>query len=96
MIDRSAEDARAVRDAVRRVIVELAPIQPGEISPETSVVVDLGYDSLRLVELAVALEDHFGLPAADDLDASDAETVGDVEQRVLKLLERHGPEWSAA
>ncbi len=74
-----------VREDVRDIILELAPIQPATISTETLIVIDLGYDSLRLVELIVALENHFDLVAVDE-DVLDVETVADVEKRVVAQL----------
>lgn len=79
-------DESSVREDVRRLIEQLAPVRDVEISPETELGVDLGYESLRLMELATALEDHFGLEEITEDDAAEADTVGEVETLVLRLV----------
>jgi acyl carrier protein len=79
-------DEEAVRGAVRKMIEQLAPVQDVEISPETELGVDLGYESLRLMELATAIEDHFKLDEITEDDAAEADTVGEVEEMVVRLV----------
>jgi acyl carrier protein len=78
-------DNPELRVRIREIIDELAPIRRPDMTGETLLVVDLGYDSLQLVELAVALEDHFALSDADFDDATQVETVADVEERIMAL-----------
>jgi acyl carrier protein len=86
-------DENSVRTDVRRLIEQLAPVRDVEISAATELGVDLGYESLRLMELATALEDHFELGEITEDDAAEAETVGEVEDLVVRLLdERVGSE----
>ena len=75
-----------VREDVRKLIVQLAPVQGVGISPSTELGVDLGYESLRLMELATALEERFELEEITEDDAAEADTVGEVEELVLRLL----------
>lgn len=84
----AAIDDEAVRARVRVVVLEMAPVQPpgAALTSATRMGADLGYDSLRVVEVAVALEDEFGLDGGDEDDVTDVETVGDVEDRVIALL----------
>jgi acyl carrier protein len=79
-------DEQAVRKDVRRLIEQLAPVRDVEISPSSELGVDLGYESLRLMELATALEDHFGLGEITEDDAAEADTVGEVEAMVVRLV----------
>lgn len=79
-------DEKVIREQVRRVIAELAPVKEVDISPGCELSVDLGYESLRLMELATHLEDHFGLDEIPEDDAVEADTVGEVEELVLRLL----------
>jgi acyl carrier protein len=86
-------DENTVRKDVRGLIERLAPVREVEIAPATELGVDLGYESLRLMELATALEDHFELGEITEDDAAEAETVGEVEDLVVRLLaERVGSE----
>jgi acyl carrier protein len=83
-------DENSVREDVRKLIEQLAPVRDVEISPSTELRVDLGYESLRLMELATALEDHFGLGEITEDDAAEADTVGEVEELVVRLVnEQH-------
>jgi acyl carrier protein len=83
-------DEQAVRRDVRRLIEQLAPVRDGEISSDTELGVDLGYESLRLMELATALEDHFELREITEDDAAEADTVGEVEDLAVRLVsEQH-------
>ena len=76
----------AVRDEVRKLIEQLAPVHGVDISPATELGVDLGYESLRLMELATALEDRFELDEITEDDAAEADTVGEVEDLVVRLV----------
>ncbi|MEZ5077274.1 MAG: phosphopantetheine-binding protein [Solirubrobacterales bacterium] len=87
MQPRSDLEPPAVRARIREVILEMAPIASAEAAASASLTVDLGFDSLRLVELATALEDEFGLAEADEDDVAGIETVGDVEDLILRLLD---------
>lgn len=80
-------DEQTVRDDVRRLIEQLAPVRDVEVSPESELGVDLGYESLRLMELATALEDRFELDEITEDDAAEAETVGEVEDLVVRLVD---------
>jgi acyl carrier protein len=79
-------DEQTVREDVRRLIEQLAPVRDVELSPSTELGVDLGYESLRLMELATAFEDHFGLAEITEDDAAEADTVGEVEEMVVRLV----------
>jgi len=79
-------DDNSVREDVRRLIVQMAPVREVEISASTELGVDLGYESLRLMELATAFEDHFGLEEITEDDAAEADTVGEVEELIVRLV----------
>jgi len=78
-----------VRQRVRALAGEMSqrplsdPVQPSARLEE-----DLNFDSLEKVELAVAVEQEFGLRAIQEEDVMDIETVGDLEELVLQVLER--------
>ncbi len=82
----SEEQAATVRERVDALVLEMAPIAVAEADPTASLVVDLGFDSLRLVELAGVLEDEFGLAEAGEDELGEVETVGDARELVLRLL----------
>ena len=78
-------DEREIRRRTRAVVKEMAPLQEEEVTASSSLVVDLGYDSLGLVELLVALERELGM-SAEERDEIVVETVSDVEARVVELF----------
>jgi acyl carrier protein len=80
-------DEQIVRERVRRIVAEMAPVQRAEVSGATELTVDLGYDSLTLMELATLLERKFDLSEVREDDAVEAETVADVQVLVLRMLE---------
>ncbi len=66
---------------VRAAVATMARRSPGEIAPAMTLRGDLGFDSLMLLELLVALESQVDDPVdAERLNA--CETVGDVERLV--------------
>jgi acyl carrier protein len=75
-----------IRNVIRGVILELAPLAAAGPLDELSLVGDLGYHSLALLELAFALEDEFGLPPMDEERAQRIQTVEQVEEYVLDVL----------
>ena len=58
-------------------------IDPETITMDTSIVDDLGADSLDVVELIMSLEDMFGISISDD-DAAQLDTV----RRIVEYLEK--------
>jgi acyl carrier protein len=71
-----------LRDAVRRIIIELAPEPKVEAPGSAALVDDLGYHSLALLELAFALEDEFALQPIDEPTARSIKTIDDVLNHV--------------
>lgn len=75
----------AVREEVLALVRAMAPEADGPLGDADRLVDDLGYQSLRLVELTMALEETFDLPPFDRADLTGVATVGDV----LALIDRH-------
>jgi acyl carrier protein len=76
------DQSHAVVDKLRGLILRMSPRTVASASAEDRLVEDLGYDSLTLIELAVAIEDHFDLPAITEEEAMRIKTVGDLERFV--------------
>ena len=83
-----AEDQRAER--VRELVGAMSPLGSREVSSSDRVVDDLGYDSVALLELALALEVEFDLQAVGEDQAVDLLTVGDIEHLVDQLARKPG------
>ncbi|HMJ01337.1 MAG TPA: phosphopantetheine-binding protein [Conexibacter sp.] len=82
-----AGGVEAVRAEAVRIVVAMAPRAVAQPTPETRLVEDLGYDSLRLVELGIALEERFDVEVADP-ESFRAETLADVERIAVALLDQ--------
>lgn len=54
-------------ERLREIIVDCAGVDPELITPEASIVDDLGFDSLDLVEAVMAAEDAFGVSLDDEV-----------------------------
>lgn len=65
-----------VRAELRLVIAEHLGVDPDRIGPESSLVDDLGADSLDIVELEMAIEEQLGISIPDEA-AGRFTTVGD-------------------
>ena len=76
-----------VRERVRRISLAMAVTPVDELGSDTTLVDDLGYDSLRLLELAIALEMEFGLSGISTDEAVSITTVGGIEQLIIRVLE---------
>jgi acyl carrier protein len=79
--------ADSVAQRVRGIVAEVSRADPLVVTGPARLAEDLGFDSLRLIELAVALEAEFLLGEVDEATMLDIVTVGDVEQAVLALTD---------
>lgn len=68
---------------VRDALAQQFEIDPETITMDTSLVDDLGADSLDVVELIMFLEDLFGISITDE-DAAQLDTV----RKIVDYLER--------
>ena len=71
-------------EKLQNIIAEVLNVDADEITPETTFVDDLGADSLDLFELAMALEDEYGL----EIETEDLENIVTVED-ILVYIEEH-------
>ncbi|MDR2463041.1 MAG: acyl carrier protein [Verrucomicrobiales bacterium] len=73
---------KTIEDKVKEIIVEQLSVNPEQVTPEAKFIEDLGADSLDVVELLMAFEEHFSIEVPDE-DAEKLASVGDV----LKYIE---------
>lgn len=69
---------------IAEIIEEVTGIEPSEVMIEKPFVDDLDIDSLSLVEIAVQLEDKYGVTTPDE-DMQSLRTVGDAVAYVQKM-----------
>ena len=72
-----------ILDSIKSILAQQFEVSADSISSETSLVDDLGADSLDVVELLMSVEDEFGLSISDD-DAVELTTVG----KIVDYIER--------
>jgi len=65
------------------IVNEVAGVETSEITIDKSFVDDLDIDSLSMVEIAVQVEDKFGVKMPDD-ELANLKTVGDAVDYVAK------------
>lgn len=71
-------------EKVAAILAEQLDAEEDAITLDTSLVDDLGADSLDVVDLVMTLEDEFDMEIHDE-DITEVRTVGDV----VKYLEEH-------
>lgn len=71
-----------VFDKVKEIIVDELMVDEADVTPEANIKDDLGADSLAVVDLAMSLEDEFGIEIPDN-ELEGIKTVGDV----VKMIE---------
>ncbi len=76
----------SIEDRVRRIIVDQLDTSDDEVVPEASFIDDLGADSLDLVELVMAMEEHFDVEIPDE-DAENIRTVADAINYIHQHVE---------
>ena len=55
-----------MREKIKELIADQLCISPDDIADDADIVVDLGADSLDVVEMLMTLEDEFGIKLKDD------------------------------
>jgi len=68
---------------IRSIVAEQLGVDVSEVTPDASILDDLGADSLDVVELVMALEDAFDIEVPDE-DVENIRTIGDMERYVSR------------
>lgn len=76
--------ASGIEEKVRAIVCEQLGVSESEVTPESSFIDDLGADSLDIVELVMALEEHYDLEIPDE----EAEKIRTIED-VVNFIESH-------
>ena len=79
-------DVAAMKDKIVEIIANQLGIDHGDVTPEASVVDDLGADSLDVVELVMALEEEFNLEIPDE-EAEKIKSVNDIFSHMEHALQ---------
>ena len=79
-------DVSAMKEKIVEIIANQLGIERGDVTPEASVVDDLGADSLDVVELIMALEEEFNLEIPDE-EAEKIKSVQDIFKHMETALQ---------
>lgn len=79
-------EAAAMKEKIVDIIANQLGIDRGDVTPEASVVDDLGADSLDVVELIMALEEEFNLEIPDE-EAEKIKSVNDIFSHMENALQ---------
>jgi acyl carrier protein len=82
----SNDEESLVREFIRKVVGEIAPPGSPEVQPGHILRDELGYDSVREVELTFALEELFGFESFVVEDSPVMDTVEDLENFTLDMI----------
>lgn len=74
---------KTVAERLREVIADYSGIAADRITDDADIYDDLGIDSLEKVELAMMIEDEFGIEVHDS-DLTRADTVADLSALVTR------------
>jgi acyl carrier protein len=91
----TAATGNEVRQEVVAIICEQLGVNLDVVKDEAQFVGDLGADSLDLVELTIAVEDHYGVVIPDEL-AETCTTVGKAISLVEDLVKKSEEKWLRA
>ena len=74
-----------LRAKIYQLVCDQLGVEQSQVSPEATLLDDLGADSLDVVEMVMALEEVFDLEIPDE-DVEGIRTVGDVESYLAKRI----------
>ena len=72
-------------EKLRSLIAEQMEIDPALINEGTSLIDDLGADSLDLLQIITALEDAFNI-SIPDTEFDSIQTIGDALNQIIELV----------
>ncbi len=67
---------------IRTLVADQLGVDIEEVTPDASILDDLGADSLDVVELVMSLEDVFDIEVSDE-EFEGIRTIGDIQQYVI-------------
>lgn len=75
---------QSVDQRARKIVADRLDVAPDQVVPGASLIDDLGADSLDYIQLAMALEEEFGV-VIDDTELEEARTYGDLLNILVRL-----------
>lgn len=75
--------SEVLEDRIRKLVAEQLGVDRNQVTPQASILDDLGADSLDVVELVMAIEESFDIEIPDEA-IEGMRTIGDVETYVAQ------------
>ena len=72
-------------EKIMELLAKQLRIDVNTLSPDTNIIEDLGADSLDVVEMLMAIEEHFGISVSDE-EAIPLKTISDVADFIERKL----------
>jgi acyl carrier protein len=73
-----------VIELVNRSLVEEFELDPNVLTPDAHLVEDLGFDSLDFVDIAVVLQQSFGVTLREEPRVREIRTLGDLHHLIIE------------
>jgi acyl carrier protein len=81
--------SESIEKGIIEIVADIAGVEPDEIKPETNFAQDLEIDSIKAIEITVAIEKKFKVSVRDE-DVPKILTLHQAVDLVTKLLEQKG------
>jgi len=78
-----------IEERVKAVTARVLKLEPDQIKPEHSFIVDLGAESVQSIELVAMFEQEFGIEMDEDAALS-VETVGKAVEFITEVCRQQG------
>lgn len=75
-----------VFEKIRKLLADQLDIDEEDITMESTLLEDLGADSIELVDLVMSVEEEYGIEVPDDA-TDDIRTVGDCVRYIENLID---------
>ena len=75
-----------VFETIRKLLADQLDIDEDDITMESTLLEDLGADSIELVDLVMSVEEKYGIEVPDDA-TDDIRTVGDAVRFIENLVD---------
>ena len=81
--------SESIEQVIIKIVADIAGVEPDDIKPETNFAQDLEIDSIKAIEITVAIEKKFKVSVRDE-DVPKIMTLRQAVELVTKLLEQKG------
>lgn len=72
---------------LKNILLKIIDVEPEELTPNVNIFKDLGVDSIKAIEITVAIEKHFKISIAEE-DMSNLTTLIKASEVIYKILEK--------